>query len=148
MRVLVDADACPVRAEVARAAESFGAEALYFANSAQDIDAGAGGRVIRVPDRRDAADFAMVTQCRGGDIAVTDDIGLAAMLLPRGADVVSSRGRRYAADEIPLLLEQRHAARKARRAGKRTPGPRALTRADRERFAGVLAGLLRERKQK
>ena len=146
LRVLVDADACPVRAEIAHAARKFGAEALYFANTAQLFDAGPSGRVVEVGDGRDSADFAMVTECREGDIAVTDDLGLASMLLPKGAAVLSSRGRQFSADEMPLLLGQRHAAKKARRAGKRTRGPAPLTLANRQRFIRTLADLLHERK--
>ena len=144
IRILVDADACPVRDEVGRVAERCGVKVLYFANSAQGFEARAGGRVVQVPDGRDGADFAMVAECRDGDITVTDDIGLAAMLLPKGAAVLSSRGRRFLPEQIPLLLAQRHVARKARRAGKRIPGPRALTPADRRRFVKTLESLLQD----
>ena len=141
-RVLVDADACPVRREVERVAARFNAQVVYFANSAQELAEGSRTCVVRVADRRDAADFAMVSHCRAGDVVVTDDMGLAAMALAAGADAVSSRGRRFATDAMPALLEQRHAARKARRAGQRTRGPRPLTAADRRRFTRTLAEIL------
>ena len=143
-RILVDADACPVRAEIARAAEKFGLEVLYFANTAQLFDAGTSGRMVAVGDGRDSADFAMVTQCRKGDVTITDDLGLASMLLSKGAVVLSSRGRQFSADQMPILLVQRHAAQKARRAGKRTRGPARLTLADRQRFIRTLAEILHQ----
>ena len=143
-RILVDADACPVRRELQRAAERWPTEVWHFANSTQDIPQGLSGSVIRVSDKRDAADFAIVAQCREGDVVVTDDVGLAAMVLAKGARALSSRGRRFRAEEIPSLLQERHRARKIRLAGGRTPGPRALTAPDRRRFACALAQLLRE----
>jgi len=143
VRVLVDADACPVRREVARATERSGAGAVYFANSSQEGRESKGARVVRVSDLPDAADFAIATQCRSGDIVVTDDAGLAALAASKGARALSSRGRVFRPEDIPLLLEERHRSRKVRRAGGRTRGPSALTAADRRRFAETLAGLLR-----
>ncbi len=144
-RILVDADACPVRAEIARVAEKSRIETIWFANAAQGFEPD-GGRMVRVSDRRDAADFSMASECRAGDIVVTDDIGLASMVLAKCAAALSSRGREFDLDQIPILLAQRHAAAKARRAGKRTRGPSALTRADRQRFQRELAALVRERR--
>jgi hypothetical protein len=147
-RVLVDADACPVRREILRAAERHGNEALFFANASQEA-AGplnpprqASGRTVRVGDGPDAADFAIATQCRAGDIVVTDDIGLAALAAGKGARAISSQGRLFRPELLPLLLEERHFARKARRAGGRTRGPRPLTAADRDRFTRALERLL------
>ena len=143
-RILVDADACPVRAEVERAAARFNVAVLLFANSAQDIKAVPGTRVMDVSDSRDGADFALFAECRSGDVVVTDDIGLASMALSRGAEVLSSRGRRFHREEISGLLAGRHISQKARRAGKRTRGPRPLTTADRRRFTRALMGLFRD----
>jgi hypothetical protein len=142
LRVLVDADACPVRREIARAAERHGVAALFFANSSQEAAESSSLRTVRVADRPDAADFAIATQCRAGDIVVSDDIGLAALVTGKGARAISSRGRLFRPDVLPLLLEERHRARKARRAGGRTRGPRALTVLDRARFTCELEQLL------
>jgi len=142
-RVLVDADACPVRHEIARAAERHGVEALFFANASQEAPGSANAPTVRVADRADAADFAIATQCREGDVVVTDDIGLAALATGKGARAISSRGRLFRPEILPLLLEERHRSRKVRRAGGRTRRPRALTAEDRRRFAAALDELLR-----
>ncbi len=118
---------------------------VCFVSPAQAVDHQLGGRVIQVSDKRDAVDFAIAGRCRKGDVVVTDDVGLAAIVAAKGADAVSSRGRRFGAAEIPHLLERRHLSRKARRSGKLTPGPRAMTSADRQRFKRTLAELLRNR---
>ena len=142
--MLVDADACPVRREIARAAERHEIEALFFANSSQENAGTANPRTVQVADGPDAADFAIATQCRAGDIVVTDDIGLAALVAGKGARAISSRGRLFRAETLPLLLEERHRSRKARRAGCRTRGPRALSVPDRTRFTCALELLLRK----
>ncbi len=141
-RVLVDADACPVRREIARAAERHGIETLFFANSSQEAAESSNLPTVRVADGTDAADFAIATQCREGDIVVTDDIGLAALVRGKGVSAISSRGRLFRPDTLPALLEERHRSRKLRRAGGRTRGPRALTVLDRDRFTRVLEQLL------
>jgi uncharacterized protein YaiI (UPF0178 family) len=146
VRILVDADACPVRGEVESVARRHGVTVLYFANSSQDE--GSLGAVRRVNDRRDAADFAIAAECGPGDIVVTDDIGLASMALGEKARALSSRGRQFTPEIIPMLLQERHLARKVRRAGGRTPGPHALTAADRRRFTRVLAEMLGDSTQR
>lgn len=144
-RLLVDADACPVRREISRAAARHGAEARFFANSSQESAAASTLPTTRVDDRPDAADFAIATQCHEGNIVVTDDIGLAALAAGNGALAISSRGRLFHPDALPQLLELRHRSRKAHRAGERTPGPRALTAQDRARFVRALESLLTNR---
>jgi len=144
-RVLIDGDACPVRAEAARLARRYGAAVVCFVGPAQAGEAADWGQVVRVSGRRDAADFAMAQSCRRGDVVVTDDLGLVALALARGAEVLSSRGRRFAAAQVPALLERRHLLAKARRAGRRTPAVAAMTPADRRRFVEALSALLRRR---
>jgi len=142
-RLLVDADACPVRRETERAAERFGCPLIFFANASQQLAARAGRVVVSdQSDRSDASDFLLFAECCPGDVVVTDDIGLASLALSKGARALSSRGRLYGEQDMPLLLARRHTARKARRAGERTRGPRPFTDADRRRFLRALDALL------
>jgi hypothetical protein len=142
-RILVDADACPVRAEIARAAKRFGIEALFFSNSSQEGPEDDGALIVRVSDRADAADFAIVSECAEADLVVTDDIGLAAMALGKGASALSSRGRLFRPAEMAGLLQSRHLAKKARRAGARTRGPRAMSKSDLTAFRTALTDWLK-----
>jgi len=141
-RILVDADACPVRRDVDRLATRRDIEVVYFANRAQTFRPGPTGRIVLAGDEPDAADFAMVNESREGDVAVTEDVGLAAMLVPRGVIALSSRGKEYRADQMPTRLALRHVAQQARLAGERTRGPKALTETDRRRFVKALADIL------
>ena len=77
-------------------------------------------------------------------MVVTQDIGLASMVLGRGAAAIGVRGHIYNKATIDMQLFIRHEEKKVRRAGGRTQGPTAFTDDDRERFQRNLAQLLRE----
>lgn len=124
-------------------AARWGVEVRLFANSSQDIKGATGVRVMGVSDGRDGADFALFAECRPGDVVVSDDFGLASMALSRGAEALSSRGRRFRREQMGSLLAGRHISQKARRAGKRMRGPCPLATADRRRFTRALTELLR-----
>lgn len=85
-----------------------------------------------------AADLALANRARAGDVVITQDWGLAALVLGRGCRAISPTGRIYRPETIQLLLEERHIKAKVRRGGGRTPGPRARTAEDEARFALAL----------
>ena len=91
---------------------------------------------------RDAADFAIIERLAPGDVVVTQDTGLAAMVLGRGAAAISPRGRIFQLATIDAELEFRHAEQKHRRAGGARAGRRSSTDEDREHFVEVLERLL------
>ena len=92
----------------------------------------------------DSADFAIVERLQPNDVVVTQDIGLASMVLGRGAAAIGVRGYVYSKATIDMQLFIRHEEKKVRRAGGRTQGPAAFTDDDRERFRRNLAQLLNE----
>lgn len=144
-RVFVDADACPVTREAIRVARSHRCEVVLVASTSHSLRRYAGRpgvEVVEVPSGRDAADFAIVERVRPGDVVVTQDIGLAAMALGRGAHALSVRGRLHSAATIDAELAVRHAQAKLRRAGGRHGGPPAFSDEDRARFAEALERLL------
>ena len=141
-RILVDADACPVKQDVARLAARRGMPVTFVGNSSQGAFAPAGVELVTVGDAPDAADFEIVTRARPGDIVVTDDIGLASMALPKGARCVSSRGKVYDEHNIGFLMAGRHIGQQIRAAGGRTKGPKAFKSKDREHFRRIFAGLI------
>ena len=98
--------------------------------------------VLDVSVGADSADFAIVERLQPDDVVVTQDIGLASMVLGRGAAAIGVRGRVYTKATIDMDLFIRHEEKKVRRAGGRTRGPAAFTDEDRERFARNLADLL------
>ena len=144
VRIVVDADACPVKREIADTARSFGVPVLLVASYDHALIPEPGIEVRQVERGRDAVDLYISNLIRPGDIVVTQDIGLAAMVLAKRATVLSNRGQLYRDETIGFLMESRHDQAKARRAGGRTKGPRAMTAEDRIRFQQMLTKVLRD----
>lgn len=141
MRIIVDGDSCPVVAETLEVGNSTSAEVKIFctyAHFSPDHD----NNLVLVDSEYQSVDIVIANEINPGDILVTDDIGLAAIALGKGAMAVSSRGLVFNNDNIDQALFQRFLSAKARRAGRRTKGPSKLLHADRNRFREVLKDLL------
>ncbi len=143
----IDADACPVTRDALAVARRHRVPVVLVANATQNLGRYAGRQgveCVQVSGGRDAADFAIVERIAPGDVLVTQDIGLAAMVLGRDAVAISPRGRTYSKATIDMELAVRHAEQVHRRSGGRTKGPSAFEDEDRERFAEVLERTLAE----
>jgi uncharacterized protein YaiI (UPF0178 family) len=103
--------------------------------------------VVTVDKGADSADFAIARMVSRGDIVITQDYGLAAMVLARGADAIHQDGFFYTDENIDALLASRHISQKIRRAGGRTKGPRKRSREDDERFTSALGAALKARER-
>lgn len=142
-RVVVDGDACPVKAEIARTVRSCGATALLVSSHAHVLVPEPSVEVVTVDASDQSADLYIANVLSKSDILVTGDYGLAALGLARGAAVLTPRGKEIREADIGGLLEQRHFSARLRRGGVRTKGPRAFTDEDRDRFQQKLTTLLR-----
>ena len=143
--LFIDADACPVTRDAISLARTRGVPVLLVANGTQNFSRYTGKEGVdsfQVGTGRDSADFAIVERLEPEDIVVTQDIGLAAMVLGRGAAALSPRGRIFSPITIDAELAVRHAEQKHRRAGGRTGGPSPFDDDDRERFRDSLKRLL------
>jgi len=140
-RIYVDADACPFKDVIVEIAAMYGLGVTMIASYSHEIRMEDPVEVVRVDRGRDTADYAIANRVAPDDIVVTQDYGLAAMVLGKGARALTPRGQVYEPAAIESLLATRHLAQKERRAGGRTKGPPRLTRADRERFRRALENL-------
>lgn len=143
--IFIDADACPVTRDAIDLGRSRGALVVLVANSTQNLERHtrrSGVEAIQVSGGRDAADFAIIERLNAGDVVVTQDIGLAAMALGRGAKAIGVRGRIFHLATIDAELAVRHAEAKLRRAGGRHGGPSPFTDEDREHFIEQLSRLM------
>ncbi len=143
--LFIDADACPVTREAISAARARGWRAVVVANGTQNLERYAsrsGVEAVQVSSGRDAADFAVIERLSPGDVVVTQDIGLAAMAIGRGAGALSPRGRIFHLATIDAELAVRHAEAKLRRQGGRHGGPPKFTDEDREHFVEQLERLI------
>lgn len=136
MKILVDADACPVVEIVEEIAERHGIPVMLLCDTNHVLYSDY-SEVKVIGAGADAVDFALVGQCQRGDIVVTQDYGVAAMILGKGAYGIHQSGKWYTNENIDQMLMERHMAKKARRAsGKhRLKGPAKRTSEDDERFA-------------
>ena len=143
MRVLVDADGCPVTRIAVRVAAEYGVSCVVFCDMAHEFrELGSSVEVVTVSTGADSADFALVNRAERGDVVVTQDFGLAAMCMARGAVPLDQNGRIYSDDNIGLLLEQRNIAKRLRRGGVRLKGPKPRRDSQDAAFERALRSLL------
>ena len=144
MKIIVDADSCPVMDDIIAIAEKHNVMVWFVADYAHAIQSNSPLVERKLIDQSpDAVDIYIMNVIENGDVVVTNDIGLAGMVLGKAAHVISSTGRQYSRDTIESLLEHRHHARKLRRAGARLKQrQRSYADSDRSRFRLALDTLL------
>ncbi len=116
MKILVDADACPVKGIIVNVAKEYGIPVMMFIDTSHILNDDY-SEVIVVDKARDSVDIALVNRVKSGDIVVTQDYGLAAMVLAKGAVAINQNGLIYSKDNIDRLLFERHLSQKIRRDG-------------------------------
>ena len=141
MKILVDADGCPVVNEAVCLAAKFQIPCFLLADTAHRLEKD-GATTVILDKGADSVDFALVNRVESGDIVVTQDYGLASMCLAKGARVLHQDGWCYTADNIDALLFSRHESGKYRRAGGRTKGPKKREKAQDDAFRNVLQQML------
>jgi uncharacterized protein YaiI (UPF0178 family) len=140
--IYVDADACPVKEEIVLLADTYRFCAIFVASYAHVSTKNIGGEWIYVDMEKEAVDLYIVNHASNGDIVVTQDIGLASLLLKRQVIVLSPRGKQYLEKDMDETLYIRYLSSKERRAGKYGKGPRAFAESDRHKFVKTLKKIL------
>lgn len=133
MKILVDADACPVKNIIEKVAKEFEIPVIMIIDTSHILESDY-SEIVQVSKAPDAVDIALINRTNPGDIAVTQDYGVATMVLGKRAYAINQNGRIYSNDNIDLLMFERHIAKKQRRAGVRTSSIRKRTREDDEHF--------------
>lgn len=144
MKILVDADACPVKDLVMTLAKKHKTESLFFADTAHARYETTEEYIswITVEKGFNSADFALINKVSQGDIVLTADYGVAAMALSKGAQVMNFSGKLYTDDNMDQLLMQRHIHQSIRKAGGRTPNAKKRLAQQNQRFYEALDALL------
>ncbi len=138
MKLLIDADACPVVDIALECAEKYNVDKCVLLCDTSHLIERECAETIVVSKGADSADFALVNLVEAGDVVVTQDYGLAAMCLAKKAHVLNQNGLIFNEFNIDSLLAQRHISKKIRMAGGRTKGPSKRTK---EQDNGFLASL-------
>jgi uncharacterized protein len=149
MRIWIDADACPgaVKEIVARAAQRLRVPVVFVANKPLSLPRSSWLSSVQVSKGLDVADQYIASHAAPGDLAVTQDIPLAALLVKKGIVALDVRGEPFTPDDIEERLSMRNFMQELREGGVATQGPASFGAADRQRFAATfdreLARLLR-----
>lgn len=147
MQILVDADACPVTRIVERIAKERMIPCILLCDTNHVLTSDY-SEVKIIGAGADAVDFALINLCKRGDVVVTQDYGVAAMALGKGAAAIHQSGKWYTDENIDLMLMERHEAKKARNSksyysGKaHLKGPSKRTEEDDKRFEESFIKLL------
>ena len=151
MKILVDADACPVVRQIEAVAERHSVPVILLCDT-NHIMTSDYSEVRTIEAGADSVDIALINILSAGDIVVTQDYGVAAMALGKKAYAVHQNGWEYTDENIDRLLMERHIAKKARRASKKNhlSGPRKRTEEDNEifstRFEALIEGIMTRQK--
>lgn len=141
-KIIVDADACPVKAEIRSVASRYGVKVVMVASFDHRLQPENGVEIVQVDRSDQSVDLYIVNKIQAGDVLVTQDFGLAALALGKKAFALSNRGQLFSDRTMDFLLERRHEQAKLRRGGKHTKGPKAFTNEDRNEFLQSLTKLL------
>jgi uncharacterized protein len=144
MHIWVDADACPavIKDILYRAAERAQVRLTLIANQMLRVPPSPWIRALQVPAGFDVADQRIVMEAAAGDLVITADVPLAALVVAKGALVLDPRGDLLDASNIAERLTMRNFMEELRGSGVETGGPAAFSAADRQAFANRLDGLL------
>ena len=143
MQILVDADACPVKQTIVRLAKQKNIPVTMLTDTSHELSDGY-SKIITVDKQADSVDYALMGLLTRKDIVVTQDYGLAAMVIGKGARAVSQNGLIFSDANMDRLLMERHIGQKVRRGGGKTKGPSKRTKEDDMRFEVAFEKLLEQ----
>lgn len=143
MKILIDADGCPVVHLALKIAKLHNIPCILVCDTAHEFS-DTESEVITVSKGADSADFRIVNLLTARDIVVTQDYGLAAMCLARGARAVNQNGLIFDAQNMDALLWSRHLHKQQRRRGEHLKGPKKRAIMQNKQFEVALCQLLQE----
>ncbi len=145
MKILVDADACPVVPQIESIARKHHIPVILFCDTHHILHS-TYSEVKTIGAGADAVDFALINLCHAGDIVITQDYGLAAMALGKQAYAMHSSGLQYTDENIGRLLEERHMVKELRRSSRNSNlrGVKSLMKKNDGGFKIVLEKLVQE----
>lgn len=143
MQIYIDADGCPVVGPTIEIARRHDIPVTIICDTAHEFS-WSGVEIITVEKGADSADLALVNLMKKGDIAVTQDYGLAAMCLAKKAYAISQNGLVFNSGNIDSLLMSRHIVKKLKRSNKHLKGPKKRTAENDAAFVRAFEKLIDE----
>ena len=149
MRFVIDGDGSPVKNEVIALGEAYNIPVVivtsidHYTNKIYPDFI----EFIYVDKGSDSADYRIVKEVEDDDVIITQDYGLASLLLTKPVRVFHHSGQEYTTQTIDTLLNQRFIGSQMRKAGKKTKGPKAFTQKDKEMFIKKMENIIACKKQ-
>lgn len=142
MKIYVDADACPVVKQTEKIAKKYNVPVVLICDTNHILNSDYSD-VIIADAGADSVDIVLVNKCSKGDIVVSQDYGVAAMALGKGAYPIHQSGKWYTNENIDSMLMQRHISKAMRRSKSKVhiKGPKKRTEEDNERYEQSLENL-------
>ena len=141
MKILIDADGCPVVDIAINLGKKYNIKTVIMCDTSHIINK-VGVETVILSKGSDSVDFALVNKVSKDDIIITQDYGLAAMVLSKGGYPINQNGLIYSNENIDQLLFTRHLSKKIRNSGQRTKGPKKRTTDDDTKFKEGLIYLI------
>lgn len=141
MKILIDADGCPVVKSATQIAKENNIEVIIFCDTSHIINSDY-AKIVTVSKGADSADFALANQIKSGDIAITQDYGLAAMVLAKGGRPITQNGLIITDRNLTMLLTSRYESKKARMSGAHLKGPKKRTAQNDSEFVKSLKSMI------
>lgn len=134
MRILIDADGCPVVDECIKIAREFDLEVVIFCDTSHYFEKD-NVKTVFISKGVDAVDFAILNNINKYDIVVTQDYGLASLVLSRNCYAINQNGMEYTSQNIDMLLNSRYISKKIRNSGGRLKGPKKREKEANDKFS-------------
>jgi len=141
MRILIDGDACPGKYIIEDIARENGIEVIIYCDTNHILKSNY-STVVTVDSGFQSVDMVIVNKVRSGDIVVSQDYGVAAMVLGKKAYAINPKGYIYHEGNMDKLLFERYISSKVRRTGGRTSNPKKRTKEDDKRLRENLFQLI------
>lgn len=141
MKILVDADACPVKNNIVKIAKEYSIKVIMFIDTSHILN-DEYSEIITVEKSKDSVDIALINRVSKNDIVVSQDYGVAAMAISKGAYAINQNGLIYNDQNIDRLLFERFLSQKVRRAGGKSINPRKRIASDNDRFDTIFRQLI------
>lgn len=141
MRIIVDGDGCSGRESIEKVAKEYSIPLYLYCDINHSITLNY-GEVIVCDSHFQSVDMVIFNKTLKNDIVVTQDYGVAAMVLSKGAYAISPTGFIYEEDNIDRLLFERHIKSKVRRGGGKIKGPRKRNKEDDDRLYNTLRDII------
>lgn len=135
MIIYVDGDACPVKREIVEVSKKYDLRVIIVLSICHLTKSDGFSEYVVVDHRNQSVDMEIINRVKKGDVVITDDYGLASIVLMKEALCMSSRGMQYTTENIDLLLYKRHINQKIMRAGGKVKGPSKRSNSENLQFA-------------